>query len=62
LRQLAQNIFARGLGTLWATGGIHPDPEGEVSLYLRSLRLPARLRILVRALCWRAAETLQPRS
>jgi glycosyltransferase involved in cell wall biosynthesis len=49
LRPLSKVVFCKGLGLLWATGGIDPDNEQLVKSFLDSFTLPARSALRFRA-------------
>jgi glycosyltransferase involved in cell wall biosynthesis len=59
LHRLAENIFAHGMGRLWATGDPQSDIEAEMQSFLYSLRFTARQRVTLRALSWCAVETFR---
>ena len=49
LRPLSKIVFCKGLGLLWATGGIDPDNKQLVKSFLGSFALPARSALRFRA-------------
>ena len=49
LRPLSKVVFCKGLGLLWATGGIDPDNQQLVESFLESFTLPARSALRFRA-------------
>jgi len=57
----ADRIFADGLGTYWRSGGIEEEFYDLVRCYLGSLSRFARMRVALRALCYRLdVEKLRP--
>jgi hypothetical protein len=56
LELLAKKIFSRGLGILWASGGVDPDCRQLTRRFLRQLDFPKRSEILLRAACWTALQ------
>jgi glycosyltransferase involved in cell wall biosynthesis len=58
LRPLSKIVFCKGLGLLWATGGIDPDNQQLVASFLDSFALPARSALRFRAAFNSAREML----
>ncbi len=58
LRRLGKHIFCKGLGLLWATGGIDPDSKPIVDSFLASFALPVRSILRLRAACNSALQLL----
>jgi glycosyltransferase involved in cell wall biosynthesis len=58
LRPLSKIVFCKGLGLLWATGGIDPDNQQLVESFLESFTLPARSVLRFRAAFNSAREML----
>jgi glycosyltransferase involved in cell wall biosynthesis len=54
LRRLGRNVFCRGLGMLWANGGVDADCTRLVESFLPTLSLPERSKVLMRASYWGA--------
>jgi len=52
LRRLALKVFSRGLGTHWASGGLESAYKHRVQAFVRSLALPQRSEVLLRATLW----------
>jgi hypothetical protein len=52
LQRLALKVFSRGLGAHWASGGLEPEYKQRVRSFLRSLALPQRSEVLIRATIW----------
>ncbi len=58
LHRLGKLIFCKGLGLLWATGGIDPDSKPMVDSFLGSFALPGRSILRLRAACNSALQML----
>jgi glycosyltransferase involved in cell wall biosynthesis len=61
LHRLGRNIFCRGLGRLWATGGIDTECRELMVSFLRPMTFPVKSEVLMRAAYWRAWLLFNPR-
>lgn len=52
MRHVGKKLFGRGLGKLWASGGIDPDCKLLARSYMRTLALPTRSEVFLRAAYW----------
>jgi glycosyltransferase involved in cell wall biosynthesis len=58
LKRLATKVFSRGLGMLWATGGLDHEDRQNSRSFLQALATTTRCEVLVRALYWNARRRL----
>jgi glycosyltransferase involved in cell wall biosynthesis len=61
LHRLGRKIFCRGLGRLWASGGMDPECRELMESFLYPLALPAKSEVFMRAVYWRAWATVNQR-
>lgn len=52
MRRVGKKLVGRGLGKLWATGGIDPDCKPFLSSYIRTLAFPTKSEVFLRAAYW----------
>ena len=52
LQRLALKVFSRGLGAHWATGGLDSGHKQRVKDFVRTLTLPQRSEVFLRAMIW----------
>jgi glycosyltransferase involved in cell wall biosynthesis len=61
LHRLGKNIFCRGLGRLWASGGMDPECRELMKSFLCPLALRVRSEVFMRAAYWSAWRMVNPR-
>jgi glycosyltransferase involved in cell wall biosynthesis len=52
LHRLALKVFSRGLGMLWANGGVEGGQKKRVDTFLRNLAFPEKFEVFLRACVW----------
>lgn len=62
LRLLGMKIFAHGLGTLWATGGLEVEYRQIAGTFLKSLSPQLKTEAILRVIWWGASEKIRRQS